>query len=576
MMDVKKQHGAGDISAIKRELLASLLAEEGIELSQTIPRRRTSGPAPLSFAQQRLWFVYQLEPDSPAYHLSTSVRLKGRLNLHALGRGLDEIVRRHETLRTTFAQSGDEPVQIVSPASPMTIPVRSLEDLPELEREREVKRLVRAEALTPFDLATGPLLRVSLLRLGEEEHVLLFTMHHIVSDAWSTGVLIRELIQLYGAYDSNQESPLAELPIQYADFATWHRDRLKGAALDEQVAYWEGRLAGSEPLALPTDRPRPPAPSSRGGNEPVAISRATTDALRRLSQREGCTLFMTVLAGFAALLQRHTGQDDISVGTPVAGRGQVETEGLIGFFVNTLVLRTDLSGDPTFRALLAQVRGAALDAYAHQDVPFEALVERLQPERVAGRTPLFQVVLTLQAAPAPASEIAGLQLSPVGDNLGTAKFDLTLDLRESPEGLVGVIEYSTDLFEAETIGRMGRQLEVLLDGAAAAPDSAVSALPLLTPAESLRLLADWNSSVREYPKEHTLHALFERQAASSPDAVALIDGDRHLSYRELNERANRLAHRLRREGVGPDLLVGVLMERSLELVVGLLAILKAG
>jgi amino acid adenylation domain-containing protein len=576
MMDVKKRHGAGDISAVKRELLASLLADEGVELSQTIPRRKTSGPAPLSFSQQRLWFVHQMEPDSPAYHLSTAVRLKGRLNLQALGEGLDEIVRRHGTLRTVFAQVGDEPVQVVKPAAPMPIPVTSLEDLPEQERGLEVKRLVRAEAITPFDLATGPLLRVSLLRLGEQDHVLLFTFHHIISDGWSSGVLVRELIQLYGAYDSGHESPLAELPIQYADFAAWQRERLKGAAFDEQMAYWEERLAGSEPLALPTDHPRPHTPSHRGGNEPVAISRATTEALRRLSKREGCTLFMTVMAAFNALLQRHAGQDDISVGTPVAGRGQVETEGLIGFFVNTLVLRTDLSGDPAFRALLGRVRGAALGAYANQDVPFETLVERLQPERVAGRTPLFQVALTLQAASAPASEIAGLQLSPVGDNLGTAKFDLTLDLRESPEGLVGVIEYSTDLFEEATIGRMGRQLETLLDGVAADPDRRISALPLMTEAEGLALAAEWNAGVRDSANEGCLHHLFERRAALSPDSTALLHAGLPLSYRDLNLRSNRLAHRLIREGVGPDSLVGLLMDRSPEFVVALLGILKAG
>jgi amino acid adenylation domain-containing protein len=544
---------------------------------QRIPRRAAGGPPPpLSFAQQRLWFLDQLEPGSAAYNIPVAVRLEGRLDAAALERSLREIVRRHESLRTTFADSGGRPAQIVSPEAGLNFRVGSLEDLPAGEREDEARRLALEEARKPFDLARGPLLRATLVRLQGEAHLALFTLHHIVSDGWSHGVLIRELAALYAAYVAGRPSPLEELPIQYADYALWQRERLSGEGFEGQLAYWRERLRDAPALELPADRPRPPAQSFRGKTLPFTLEPGLSDAIRELSRREGVTLYMTLLAAFQTVLSRHAGQEDFVVGTPVAGRQRVETEGLIGFFVNTLALRADLSGDPTFRELLGRVRETTLSAFAHQDVPFEKLVEELQPERELSRTPLFQVLFGLQNAPRESLELPGLRLTTVPNVNETAKFDLTLLMHETPRGLAGVLNYAADLFDGATAARLLGHFENLLRGVARDHNRKLSALPLLTDAERRQLLEDFNDTRRDYPSARCIHELFEAQAARTPDATALVHERERLTYADLNARANHLARRLRALGVGAESRVGVLLGRAPDLVAALLGVLKAG
>ncbi|HEX8161810.1 MAG TPA: amino acid adenylation domain-containing protein [Pyrinomonadaceae bacterium] len=561
------------------DLAASVGEEiEGQRAAPCAPIRRVErgGPLPLSFAQQRLWFIDQLEPGGPLYNMPAALRLAGRLDADALERALSEIVRRHEVLRTTFEVVGGEPAQIVHPARPHALPVVDLRDQPRADAEAELRRLAREEGRRPFDLRRGPLLRTALVRLGEDDHALLVTMHHIVSDGWSLGVMVEELKALYEAFVEGRPSPLPELEIQYADFAAWQRDRLAGAALEEQLAYWRRQLEGAPTvLKLPTDRPRPALQRHRGGRVAVALPGELAEALRALSRERGATLFMTLLAAWKALLSRHSGQDDLLVGTPIAGRNHAQTEPLVGFFVNTLVMRGDLSGDPTFAGLLARVREAALAAYAHQEVPFEKLVEELQPERDMSRAPLFQVMFVMQNAPARALELPGLKLSRLEDAGEAAKFDLMLELEESGAGVTGFLGYDADLFDARTVGRMATRFRVLLEGVAANPERRLSALPLLGE-EERRLLSGWNETRADYERDACLHQLFEAQAAATPSRVAVAFGDQSLTYAELNARANRLARRLQALGVGPEVVVGICLARSVEMLVALVAVLKAG
>jgi amino acid adenylation domain-containing protein len=539
-----------------------------------VPRE---GELPLSFAQRRLWFLDQFEPDSPAYNISMALRLSGPLDVAALARALNEVIRRHESLRTCFAP-GDEPRQTILDSLTLPLPVTDLSALPDAERAAELARLSTAEAATPFDLSRAPLVRVRLLRLGEDEHALLFTMHHIVSDGWSMRVLVDEVAALYGAFVMGEASPLPELPVQYPDYAAWQREWLTGETLEEQLEYWRVRLSGAPPLLkLPTDRPRPPVQSSRGATYRMRLPAELPARLRALSRDEDATLFMLTLAAFKALLVRYTGQEDVSVGTPTAGRYCVELEQLIGFFVNTLVLRTDASGDPSFRELLARVRETCLGAYAHQDVPFERLVEELQPERDLSHTPLFQVMFDLQnAEEGKGVSLPGLRASGIEAENRTAKFDLTLSLLSGPEGTAASFEYNTDLFDAPTIERMAAHLTRLLEGATADPTLRLSELPLLTEAEVRAMLSEWNDSRAEFPRDLCLHQLFERQVERTPEAVALICGGCRLTYAELEERAHRLCVELRRLGIGPEAFVGVFAERSAEMIIALLAVLKAG
>ncbi|MBZ4422889.1 non-ribosomal peptide synthetase, partial [Myxococcus sp. RHSTA-1-4] len=539
-----------------------------------VPR---TGALPLSFAQQRLWFLDQLEPGSPFYNIPMAIRLSGSLDVDALERSLREMVRRHESLRTTFRTENGAPVQVVSEQPELAFAIVDLSTLPSGQSESEVHRLIREESLRSFDLSSGPLLRTRLLKRAETEHVLLANMHHIVSDGWSLGVIVSEFAALYSAFREGQPSPLPELQVQYADFAAWQRAWLESGALQRQLDWWRRQLEGApQVLALPTDRPLPAVQTFRGANLPVRLPRALSNAVKALAQREGATPFMVLLAAFQTLLSRYSGQDDLVVGTPVAGRNRAETEGLIGFFVNTLALRAHPSGDKSFRDLLAEVKDTALGAYAHQDVPFERLVETLQPARSLGHSPLFQVMFSLQNTPMPERALPGLTLSPIETELGAAKFFLTLALEELPDGFAGVFEYNSDLFDAATIQRMLSHQLRLLEAAVTAPERRLYDLPLMSPDERHQLLVEWNDTAADYPRETPVPAQLAARAARSPGAVALCWDGGQLTYAELMQRVEALATRLRRLGVGPEVRVGLCARRSPELVVGLLAILEAG
>ncbi|MEO6194012.1 MAG: amino acid adenylation domain-containing protein [Thermoanaerobaculia bacterium] len=536
-----------------------------------------AGALPLSFAQQRLWFIDQLEPGSPLYNMPLALRVEGLLRPAVLRRCLGEIVRRHEAVRTVFSLQEDAPVQVIQSPALFALPLVDLSGLPEPAREAAALALTVEEAGRPFDLAHDTKLRGVLLRLAEEDHTVALTMHHVASDGWSMGILVREVTALYAAFAQGQPSPLPELPVQYADFAVWQHSWLRGEVLEGEIAWWGRQLAGLPPLLeLPSDRPRPAAQSYRGATRPVRLPAELTRRVEALGRREGATLFMVLLAGFQALLARYSGQDDVAVGSPIAGRNQVEIEGLIGFFVNTLVLRGDLAGTPTFRELLGRVRETALAAYLHQDVPFEKLVEELAPERSLAHPPLFQVMLVLQNAPVESLEIEDLRLRPVGDTGTLAKFDLTLNLSEHDGGLTGSFEHATDLFDAATIDRLAIHFERLLTAALAAPERPASELPLLSPAERHQAIAEWNDTVAPPASEVLIHDLLTVRAEMAPELPAVVQGEERLTHGELAERSDRLAADLRALGVGPDVLVALFLERSVDLVVALLAVLKAG
>jgi amino acid adenylation domain-containing protein len=595
--------------ALQEKLLSQQLQnnKEGISQAQILPQERNTNVFPLSFAQWRLWFLNQWDPDSAWYNMPGDLHFSGPLHVEALKRSLVAVVQRHEALRTTFSTLEGQPVQVVAPDLAVQIPVIDLRGLRTgTERDLQVKQLARTEAQYPFDLVKGPLLRAFLLRTGkcpvptdEQEHVLLFTLHHIVTDGWSMEVLVREMTKLYQAQVNGEPEQLPELPIQYVDYALWQRDWLQGEVLQSQLAYWRKQLADLSPLTLPTDHPRPRVQTGRGTSQSHLLPQVLLEELLRLCQRQDVTLFMLLLSAFQILLMRYTGQTDISVGTPVANRRLTELEDLIGCFVNTLVMRTDLSGNPTFLELLQRVREVCLGAYAHQDIPFEKVVEVLAQgkvpvsgtgptERDLSRTPLFQVMFILQNTPVEQADLAGVSIMPLAVETTTSKFDLTLSLIETtpglaaPGGLNCTLEYSTDLFEAETITRMLAHFQTLLEGVLQHPQALLSDLPLLTDVEREQLLVQWNATQTDYPQDKCLHQLFEQQAEETPEAVAAVFEDvacgftSHLTYQQLNSQANQLASRLLAEGIGPDRLVGVCMERSLELVISLLAVLKAG
>lgn len=551
--------------------------ERGLEEPPMVPIERDGKPLPLSFAQQRLWVLTQLEPDGASYNLPIALRLSGTLDEAALERSVNELIHRHEVLRTTVSLSDGQPVQTVAPVSVISMPVVTLDHLAAAEREAAVLRLATAEAQRPFELAYGPMLRVTLLRLDEEEHVLLLTMHHIVSDAWSSHILVQEMTELYISQVQGRSASLAELPVQYADFAVWQRQWLSGARLDRQLDYWKERLAGVlEPLNLPMDHPRPPVQTSRGASLTLSLSPELSSAMTELSRREGVTLFMTLLAGFYALLFRYTGRPDLVVGSPIANRTRSEIERLIGFFVNTLALRADLSGNQTVRELLALVRQVCLDAYTHQDVPFEKLVEVLQPVRDVSYSPIFQVMFELQNAPTSELAIPGLRIATVDVEPLTAKFDLTLTLCETESGLTASMEYNTDLFSTDSVMRMLRHYELILQGMASRPDATIDDLRLLTKEEEQCLLADWNAGPRLSVPDRSYSQLFEEQASAAPDSVAAVWLDRCVTYHELNRRANRVAHALRLKGVQPETVVALLGDRDPDFLAMLLGIFKAG
>lgn len=531
---------------------------------------------PVTSAQQRLLFLNQLDPKSTSYNVPWSIRIGGTPNSAALEQSLNEIVRRHEILRTTYDVVEGHPVQIVSPAVGVPLVFDDLSTASNPEQAAQAAAL--DEAQTPLDLKNGPIVRTRLLRLNDSDHVLLITTHHIAFDGWSRRILVNELATLYEAFCAVRPSPLPELPLQYADYAIWQKNQLQGENLEKLLNYWRKQLAGTPTtLDLPTDRPRPPRQSYSGAITNFTFPAKLKEDLNRLCRQSEATLFMGLLAGFQVLLSRYSGQDDVLVGAPIANRSRAQVEEIIGLFANTLPLRTRLDGDPTFRELLGRVKEVALGAYAHQDMPFERLVEELRPERSLGYNPLFQIVLSLQNAPRPGFELPGLQLKPLGALSNVpAKLDLSFLLFDAPGELQGKVEYNTDLFDRTTVDRMIRHFQVLLEGVVANPEERVSRLPLMTEGEKHTLLVDWNQTSADFPSEACAHELFERAAALYPDNVAVVDQERRLTYGELNQRANQLARYLRGRGVTAETVVALFVDRSLEFVVAMVGVAKAG
>ncbi|BAU65716.1 amino acid adenylation domain-containing protein [Stanieria sp. NIES-3757] len=564
-----------ELAERKAEILEFL--QEINQTSASIQPVARTGTIPLSFAQQRLWFLDRLEPGNPFYNQPSAFRLTGELQVAILERSLREIIKRHEILRTTFTTVAEHPVQVISPTVDFRLPLIDLTTLSPGEKEREIKKLAQQEAQSPFNLERDLLLRVTLIKCSCQEHIILFTTHHIVSDDWSTGILIQEIATLYQAFLEGKPSPLPELSIQYADFAVWQRQWLQGKAQQTQLNYWKQQLGNNLPvLNLPTDYPRPTKLTYQGATQSFTLSPSLTQALKALCQQQGVTLFMLLLAAFKVLLYRYSHQEDLIVGTPIANRNRAEIEGLIGFFVNTLVLRTNLEGNLSFTELLQRVKQITLEAYSHQDLPFEKLVEELKPERHLNHNPLFDVMLVLQNAPETELQLPNLNISSCTEDSHRVKFDLTLSLAETEQQIAGFIDYSTDLFEFSTIARMVGHFQVLLESIVENPQQKLSQLSLLTAAEKQQLLVEWNNTEVKYPQDQCIHQLFEAQVEKNPDAVAVIFENQQLTYQELNTRANQLAHDLQKLGVKPEVIVGICLERSLELIIGLLAILKAG
>jgi amino acid adenylation domain-containing protein len=565
---------------MRPETLSSTAISAGDLRSLLTDRLRKAGadaqPSPLSSAQQRLWFLDQLQPNSPLYNIPCVARLTGALDVGALKKALGAVVARHESLRTRFANVDGEPAQVIDEPTELPLAEQDLSELPESEREAEMERLVRQEIRRPFNLSADRLVRATLLRLKAEEYVLIINMHHIVSDEWSLKIFYRELADFYQGYVESKPVSLPEPPIQYVDYALWQREWLRSKAFEKQLGFWKDQLGGNPPaLELPTDHPRRSGASFPGAVETRVLGSKLWEELKELTNREGVTLFMTLLAAFNALLYRYTQQEDIIVGSPMAGRNRMETEDLIGFFVNTLPLRTRISGNPTFRELLAQVREVALGAYSHQDLPFDKLVEALQPERSPTQTPFVKVMFLTQNE-AEEVRLPNLRIEFLERGTDTAKFDLTLGVQETDTGLVAGIEYDTGLFEAATIRRMLQQYETLLRGIVADPGRRLSELPLLAETERHQILERWGQTTSQSSPGLCLHQWFERQAERTPESVALVCEQRKLTYGELNAQANQLAHYLKSLGVGPEVPVALSLERSPQLVVAILGVLKAG
>ncbi|WP_292846227.1 condensation domain-containing protein [Nostoc sp. NMS8] len=540
------------------------------------PTQRTSNQFPLSFTQERLWFLDQLDGKSHKYNIPIALQIQGNLNIAVLEQALVTLIQRHEILRTRFTITNGTPVQIIDSGINFTIAVVDLQEFSQDQRSEQVQQKVKQELETLFNLTESQSLRVTLLQVAPQEFVLLASMHHIVFDGWSVAIFIQELFTLYQAFLSNSSSPLPSLPIQYADFAVWQRQWWREERLQTQLDYWKQQLSNASPiLELPSDRPRPSIQSFRGKSLSFQLNPELNKQLQTLSKKTGTTLFMTLLAAFATLLYRYSSQEDISIGSPIANRNRSEIEPLIGSFVNTLVLRIRIQDNPSFAELLAQVQQVALDAYEHQDAPFEKVVEALQPERSLSHNPLFQVMFVLQNVPEQTFKLPNLTLTPFDLDNVTSKFDLTLSMAQTKQGLQGRWEYNTDLFDGDTITRMNQHFQTLLFGIVANPQLQVSKLPLLTATER-QILVDWNNTQREYPKDKCIHQLFELQVEKTPLAVAVVFEDQKLTYLELNKKANCLAHYLQKLGVGPEVVVGLCVERSTDMIVGLLGILKAG
>ncbi len=571
------------LSPAKRALVELTLMKKKAAAApptQSITRRPAGAVIPLSFYQQGLWVLSQLLPDTSLYHVPKGLRLTGDLDIPALRKALNHLVMRHEALRTSFAMTDGVPAQVVAEAVTLDLPVVDLSQIADAERDAEAHRSLAADARRPFDLVNGPLIRATLYRLKDSEHILLVTLHHIITDGWSMGIFERELSALYEAFAKGEASPLPELSIQYPDYALWHRKWFQEEAYASQLAYWKKVFKTQPPvLELPADHPRPPIQAHtvfRGVKRKLSLSRELTRKLKVLCQKEESTLFMLLLAAYQTLLHRYTGEDDIVVGSPIAGRCLAETEQLMGLFINALALRVDLAGDPSFSELVRRVKEVALGAYAHQDLPFEMLVKEVQPGRSLAHNPLFQVMFVLQSDPTTVRQVGDLQMSHVQVENIAANFDLTLDVVERDGQLECMFECNADLFDEDRITRLLGHFNTLLEGIAANPQQRLSQLPLLSDVEKRQLLVEWTDTARPYPANSSVQELFEEQVELSPDAIALRFGDDELSYRSLNDRANKLAHFLKSHGVGPEARIGVCLERSPELIVSLLAILKAG
>jgi amino acid adenylation domain-containing protein len=544
---------------------------------ETIPLRPRQTDLPLSFAQARLWFLNHLEGESATYNIPMAFALTGDLNVVALEKSVQTIVERHEVLRTTFELANDTPIQVIHEVAHLNIPVIDLQSLPTAEQNSRVQQFVTEAAQRSFNLSKDSLLRVTLLRLAEQSHVLMVTMHHIISDGWSMGIFLQELSLLYRAFGANEPSPLAPLSIQYADFAHWQRQWLQGEVLERQINYWKQKLAGAPPLLeLPTDRPRPAMQRFRGQSTPFHLSTDVTQPLKAFSQRSGTTLFMTLFTAFATLLYRYSGQEDIVIGSPIANRNRSQIEPLIGFFTNTLALRTQFHGNPSFSQLLEQVQRTTLEAYDHQDLPFEKLVEELKPERSLSYSPLFQVMFVLENGPDRALNLPGLTLTSLETKNVSAKFDLMLSLAETETGLQGNWDYNSDLFDHSTIERMVGHFQTLLSSIVANPDQLIAQIPLLTAAEQQQMLIEWNHTQVDYPLDQCFPQLFEAQVQRTPDAIAAVYQNQQFTYQQLNDRANQWATVLVQQGIGSETLVALLEERNLNFLTAMLAVFKAG
>jgi len=567
--------GADRATTNRSDLLERWLRERDRASEVRIPRRPPAGEPPASFAQQRLWLIDQLVSGNVAYNIHEAFRLRGPLDVDALRWSIDRIVQRHETLRTTFGLEGEDVVQRIVPPAPVELAVVDLSREP--AREEQMRRLAVAEARTPFDLAAGPLFRAQLLRLAPDDHVLLTTTHHTVGDGWSLQIFNRELGELYEARTTGRAPELPELPIQYADYAVWQRGELQGEVLEQQLAYWKERLRDlPAAIDLPSDRQRPSVQSLDGARLWFHVDEHVAGRVKELVREERVTLFTVLFAAYATLLHRYTGEAEIVVGTPVAGRERPELEPLIGCFVNTLVFRTDCSGDPTFRELVRRVRETAQGAYAHQQVPFERLVEELQPERNLSHSPLFQVLFALQLPDYETLALPGIETEVLEIDNGTAAFDLVVSLEERAEGFAGWLTYSTALFEEATVRRLVRHLETLLEDAASRPDTRLGELELLPPEERETLLRTWNRTEAPYPREKLIQDLVDEQASRTPDKDAVVAPNGGMTFAELVSKSNRLARFLRRQGVGPEVPVALLTERTLDMAIAQLAVLKAG
>ncbi|WP_198161168.1 non-ribosomal peptide synthetase, partial [Anabaena sp. CA = ATCC 33047] len=531
---------------------------------------------PASFGQKRLWFLDQLEPGSPFYNLPYAVRLTGALNITLLEKSFLALIDRHEALRTSIITVDGEPVQAINPSIKLQIPVINLQNLPENERETEAQKIAVAEATSPFILSECPLIRLKLIQLNKQNHILLLTLHHAICDGWSIGILLKELAAIYQAFNAGQPFLLPELQLQYADYSVWQQEYLQGEVLENQLSYWKQQLDGISTLQLPTDRPRSALQKFEGKTYTWQIPQDLTTALEAFSQKAGVTLFMTLLTAFNTLLYRYTNQDDIVVGSAIANRNWAESESIIGLFVNTLALRTQINNNPSFSELLNQVKDTTLKAYVHQDLPFEKLVDEIQPERDLSRNPIFQVWFALHNLPIPTLKIGDLTLTPIEVESGTTQFDLSLDIYIGEQGLTGAIEYSTELFDQETIARIAEHFHTLLYGIIANPQAKISELPLLTESEKHQLLIEWNNTQTNWEESRNIHQVFAEQAAKTPDAIAVVFGQEQLTYQELNQKANQLANYLQKLGVGENSFVGICMHRSLEMIIGILGTLKAG